>query len=184
MSPSPPGGISSPKTRAVPPIYDKARSEKVRNPRKEIRSRDDDSDDSDDQHRRGGRKPARPEKVTDPDPLPTRTRNGIDFSSENIDLVAQPVERRLRRHQNFVVMAVVKNQKMKEGPGGEKGKRSCFFFRASLLCLVSPPLTNFLRSRLVPDGGYCPRFGVRKCRPGGRGTLRERGHRVESGPRP
>ncbi len=25
-------------------------------------------------------KPARPEKVTAPDPLPTRTRNGIDFS--------------------------------------------------------------------------------------------------------
>ena len=47
VSPSPPGGISSPKTRAVPPIYDKARSEKVRNPTKKIRSRDDDSDDSD-----------------------------------------------------------------------------------------------------------------------------------------
>ena len=36
-------------------IYDKARTEKVRNPKKKIRSRDDDSDDSDDQHRRGGR---------------------------------------------------------------------------------------------------------------------------------
>ena len=80
VSPSPPGGISSPKPRAEPPIYDKARSEKIRNPKKKIRSRDDDSDDSDDQHRRGGRKPARPEKVTAPDPLPTRTRNGIDFS--------------------------------------------------------------------------------------------------------
>ena len=80
VSPSPPGGISSPKTRAVPPIYDKARSEKARNPKKEIRSRDDDSDDSDDSTDEVEEKPARPEKVTAPDPLPTRTRNGIDFS--------------------------------------------------------------------------------------------------------
>ena len=58
-------------------IYDKARSEKVRNPKKKIRGRDDDSDDSTDEVEE---KPARPEKVTAPDPLPTRTRNGIDFS--------------------------------------------------------------------------------------------------------
>ena len=60
-------------------IYDKARSEKkVRNPKKKIRSRDDDSDDSDDSTDEVEEKPARPEKVTAPDPLPTRTRNGID----------------------------------------------------------------------------------------------------------
>ena len=58
-------------------IYDKARSEKVRNPKKKIRGRNDDSDDSTDEVEE---KPARPEKVTAPDPLPTRTRNGIDFS--------------------------------------------------------------------------------------------------------
>ena len=58
-------------------IYDKARSEKVRNPKKKIRGRNDDSDDSTDEVED---KPARPEKVTAPDPLPTRTRNGIDFS--------------------------------------------------------------------------------------------------------
>ena len=80
VSPSPPGGISSPKTRAVPPIYDKARSEKVRNPKKKIRGRRDaDSDDSDSTDE-VEEKPARPEKVTATDPLPTRTRNGIDFS--------------------------------------------------------------------------------------------------------
>ena len=67
-------------------IYDKARSDKVRNPKKKIRGRDagrrdagrpDDSDDSTDEVEE---KPARPEKVAAPDPLPTRTRNGIDFS--------------------------------------------------------------------------------------------------------
>ena len=58
-------------------IYDKARSEKVRNPKKKIRGRNDDSDDSTDEVEE---KPARPEQVTAPDPLPTRTRNGIDFS--------------------------------------------------------------------------------------------------------
>ena len=58
-------------------IYDKARSDKVRNPKKKIRGRNDDSDDSTDEVEE---KPARPEKVTAPDPLPTRTRNGIDFS--------------------------------------------------------------------------------------------------------
>ena len=60
-------------------IYDKARSEKVRNPKKKIRGRNDDSDDSTDEVEE---KPARPEKVTAPDPLPTRSgaRNGIDFS--------------------------------------------------------------------------------------------------------
>ena len=58
-------------------IYDKARSEKVRNPKNKIRGRNDDSDDSTDEVEE---KPARPEKVTAPDPLPTRTRNGIDFS--------------------------------------------------------------------------------------------------------
>ena len=63
-------------------IFDKARSEKVRNPKKKVRGRDagrrdadSDDDDSTDEE-----KPARPEKVTAPDPLPTRTRNGIDFS--------------------------------------------------------------------------------------------------------
>ena len=61
-------------------IYDKARSEKVRNPKKKIRGRRDaDSDDSDSTDE-VEKKPARPEKVTAPDPLPTRTRNGIDFS--------------------------------------------------------------------------------------------------------
>jgi len=61
-------------------IYDKARSEKVRNPKKKIRGRRDaDSDDSDSTDE-VEEKPARPEKVTAPDPLPTRTRNGIDFS--------------------------------------------------------------------------------------------------------
>ena len=58
-------------------IYDKARSEKVRNKKKKIRGRNDDSDDSTDEVEE---KPARPEKVTAPDPLPTRTRNGIDSS--------------------------------------------------------------------------------------------------------
>ena len=65
-------------------IYDKARSEKVRNPKKKVRGRyagrrdaDSDDDDSTDEVEE---KPARPEKVTAPDPLPTRTRNGIDFS--------------------------------------------------------------------------------------------------------
>ena len=58
-------------------IYDKARSDKVRNPKKKIRGRNDDSDDSTDEVEE---KPARPEKVAAPDPLPTRTRNGIDFS--------------------------------------------------------------------------------------------------------
>ena len=65
-------------------IYDKARSEKVRNPKKKIRGRrdagrPDDSDDGDSTDE-VEEKPARPEKVTAPDPLPTRTRNGIDFS--------------------------------------------------------------------------------------------------------
>lgn len=61
-------------------IYDKARSEKkVRNQKKKIRGiRDDDSDD--DSTDEVEEKPARPEKVTAHDPLPTRTRNGIDFS--------------------------------------------------------------------------------------------------------
>ena len=69
--------ISSPKSA----IYDKARSEKkVRNQKKKIRGRNDDSDDSDDSTDEVEEKPARPEKVTAPDPLPTRTRNGIDFS--------------------------------------------------------------------------------------------------------
>ena len=59
-------------------IYDKARSEKAHNPKKKIRGRNDDSDD--DSTDEVEKKPARPEKVTAPDPLPTRTRNGIDFS--------------------------------------------------------------------------------------------------------
>ena len=41
------------------------------------RDADSDDDDSTDEVEE---KPARPEKVTAPDPLPTRTRNGIDFS--------------------------------------------------------------------------------------------------------
>ena len=66
-------------------IYDKARSEKVRNPKKKIRGRDAgrrdaDSDDDDSTDDEVEEKPARPEKVTAPDPLPTRTRKGIDFS--------------------------------------------------------------------------------------------------------
>ena len=65
-------------------IYDKARSEKVRTPKKKIRGRrdagrPDDSDDGDSTDE-VEEKPARPETVTAPDPLPTRTRNGIDFS--------------------------------------------------------------------------------------------------------
>ena len=61
-------------------IYDKARSEKkVRNPKKKNRSpQEEDSDDSTEEE--VDEKPARPEKVTATDPLPTRTRNGIDFS--------------------------------------------------------------------------------------------------------
>ena len=62
-------------------IYDKARSEKVRNPKKKIRGRRDaDSDDSDSTDE-VEEKPARSEKVA-ADPLPTRSgaRNGIDFS--------------------------------------------------------------------------------------------------------
>jgi len=66
-------------------IYDKARSEKVRNPKKKVRGRDhagrrDADSDDDDSTDEVEEKPARPEKVTAPDPLPTRTRNGIDFS--------------------------------------------------------------------------------------------------------
>ena len=61
-------------------IYDKARSEKkVRNPKNKNRSpQEEDSDDSTEEE--VDEKPARPEKVTATDPLPTRTRNGIDFS--------------------------------------------------------------------------------------------------------
>ena len=61
-------------------IYDKARSEKkVRNPKnKNRRPQEEDSDDSTEEE--VDEKPARPEKVTATDPLPTRTRNGIDFS--------------------------------------------------------------------------------------------------------
>ncbi len=61
-------------------IYDKARSEKVRNPKKKTRGRRDADSDDDDSTDEVEKKPARPEKVTAPDPLPTRTRNGIDFS--------------------------------------------------------------------------------------------------------
>ena len=60
-------------------IYDKARSEKVRNPKKKIRGRRE-ADTDDDSTDEVEEKPARPEKVPAPDPLPTRTRNGIDFS--------------------------------------------------------------------------------------------------------
>ena len=82
--PPPRAAFPPPKTRAVPPIYDKARSEKVRNPKKKVRGRDagrrDADSDDDDSTDEVEEKPARPEKVTAPDPLPTRTRNGIDFS--------------------------------------------------------------------------------------------------------
>ena len=62
-------------------IYDKARSEKkVRNPKKKNRSPQEEEEDSDDSTEEVDEKPARPEKVTATDPLPTRTRNGIDFS--------------------------------------------------------------------------------------------------------
>ena len=61
-------------------IFDKARSEKVRNPKKKVRGRRDADSDDDDSTDEVEEKPARPEKVTAPDPLPTRTRNGIDFS--------------------------------------------------------------------------------------------------------
>ena len=66
-------------------IYDKARSEKVRNPKKKIRGRRDagcpDDSDASTSTDEVEEKPARPEKVA-ADPLPTRSgaRNGIDFS--------------------------------------------------------------------------------------------------------
>ena len=68
-------------------IYDKARSEKkVRNPKKKIRGRRDagrpDDSDASTSTDEVEEKPARPEKVTAPNPLPARSvaRNGIDFS--------------------------------------------------------------------------------------------------------
>ena len=62
-------------------IYDKARSEKVRNPKKKIRGRRDADSDASTSTDEVEEKPARPEKVA-ANPLPKRSgaRNGIDFS--------------------------------------------------------------------------------------------------------